>query len=509
MPDDFNPFEIAILLLNTKRFDEVLFNVFMKLDGTPNDPQYNNQWNLSAISMSNAWDTSVGDTTIIVAVIDVGGDYDHEDLAGNRWSGTGYDFYDNDDDPYPDDEAGHGTAVAGILGAVTNNNTGIAGIAGGWIGSDGARIMHLDAGYRTWDPYAQQYVELISLTAASQATDSAAVWGARVINMSFGGGDYTPLQSAINRAVNNYNVVVIASAGNYRQGQSTTVRYPAAYSNVIAVGATTPDDTRKELNDGTESWWGSCYGPQLDVMAPGVYIRTTDLTGSIGYSTGNYYDSFNGTSAAAPHVAGVAALIRSLNTSLSWQQVRDQLRLSADKVPGMDGEDFTDEYGYGRLNANKAVRNMYVPQVYPNIASAVSAAVSGQTIYVSSGNYTLTSNVIIPSDVTLTLLSGANVNFNGRYIDATNGVFNIQNGSTVYVTNGNKRYYGLFTSVQSAMNFASSGRTVQLLSMAYTGNLSFSSKSNVTLKGQGQGSTTLNSSISVTNSSSITVIRNS
>lgn len=146
-----------------------------------------------------------------------------------------------------------------------------------------------------------------------------------------------------------------------------------------------------------------------------------------------------------------------------------------------------------------------VPGDYFTIEAAVSAASSGQIVHVSSGNYTLTSNITIPSGVTLTLLTGANVNFNGRYIDATNGVFNIQNGSTVYVTNGYSRYYGLFTSVQSAINFASSGRTVQLLSMTYPENISFSSKSNITLKGKGQGSTTLNGIISVTNSSYISV----
>lgn len=364
IPTHLDAFDVAKTLERSGAFDEVLFNVFIKVDATPNDPQYANQWNLSRVVMSSAWDISTGSSNIIVAVIDVGADYNHEDLIGNRWPRIGYDFYDNDSDPYPSDSATHGTAVAGILGAVTNNSIGVAGVAGGWGGVGGIRVMHLDAGWRDANGH-----EWIGVSASAQAIDSAAAWGARVINMSFGSRDaYSVWESAINRAVNNYGVVCVASSGNYLSGQSTTVRYPAAYSNVIAVGATIENDNRKALNDGSgEPGWGSCYGPELDVVAPGIRIRTTDLTGTIGYGPGNYYDRFNGTSAAAPHVAGLAALILSVNPSLTWQQVRETIRLSADKVPGMGGQNFTNEYGYGRINANKAVRNLYVPQVYPTI----------------------------------------------------------------------------------------------------------------------------------------------
>ena len=388
IPNKIDGFKIARKLIQTERFEDVLFNIFFEVDASPNDTHYGSQWNLSKISMPDAWNFSTGDNSIIVAVIDVGTDYDHEDLAGNCWTNIGYDFYDNDDDPYPSDDARHGTAVTGILGAVTHNSTGVAGVAGGWNGSGGIRIMHLDAGYRWFDTETQQWRESISLSAASEAIDSAATWGARVINMSFGGySGYSPLESALNRAINNYDVVCVASAGNYSQGQSTSVKYPAAYSNVIAVGVTISNDNRKELNDGTESWWGSCYGSQLDVMAPGVYIYTTDLTGSVGYDSGNYYSSFNGTSSAAPQVAGLAALIRSMNSSLTWQQVRETIRVSTDKVSGMGGQNFTNEYGYGRINANKAVRNLYVPEVFTTIQSAVNNWSSGQTVKISSGEF--------------------------------------------------------------------------------------------------------------------------
>jgi len=364
IPKGADPFEVARRLQNTGRFEEVLFNVFMKVDGIPNDPQYTNQWNLGKVSMAGAWDITTGSSNIIVAVIDVGADYNHEDLQANRWSGIGYDFYDNDSNPYPSDSARHGTAVAGILGAVTNNSLGVAGVAGGWGGVGGIRIMHLDAGWR--DANGDEW---IGLSASAQAIDSAAAWGTRVISMSFGSlSGYSAWESAINRAVDNYGVVCVASSGNYRSGQSTAVRYPAAYGNVIAVGATVQNDNRKELNDGSgENWWGSCYGSQLDVMAPGIFVWTTDITGSSGYSTGNYYDRFNGTSASAPHVAGLAGLIRSVNPSLTWQQVRDILRNSADKVSGMGGNNFTNEYGYGRINAYRALLKLVTPAPPANL----------------------------------------------------------------------------------------------------------------------------------------------
>ncbi|MCL5267031.1 MAG: T9SS type A sorting domain-containing protein [Bacteroidetes bacterium] len=164
-------------------------------------------------------------------------------------------------------------------------------------------------------------------------------------------------------------------------------------------------------------------------------------------------------------------------------------------------KDYTPGYG----TANQFFRrSVDVPQDQSSINSAVSAAVSGQTVNVSSGSYTLSGNISIPTGVTLTLLSGANVNFNGYYIDATNGTFNIQNGSTVYAKNG-AQYYGLYTSIQPAINDASSSRTIYLFAPSYNESPTFSSKSNITLNGQGQQNITLSGSVSITNCSGIVV----
>lgn len=354
IPEGRDPFEVGRVLQATNKFDEVSLNFFYRIDGVPGDPQYNNQWNLQKIAMANAWNISVGSSSIIVAVIDWGVDYSHEDLAANCWSGIGYDFVDNDSDPYPSDGASHGTPVAGILGAVTNNDKGVAGVAGGWAGEGGIRIMHLRAGY--WELYLE-----MDPAAAAQATDYAVAHGARVINMSFGG--WTPhsaLASSINNATSN-GVLVVASAGNYRTFDPQTIQYPAKYSNTVAVGATISTDERKHLNDWTGETWGSCYGPELNVMAPGINVRTTDITGGAGYSTGEYFDRFSGTSASAPHVSGLAALILSINPSLTWQQVRDILCNTADKTQWMNGNNFTNEYGYGRVNAYRALLSASVP----------------------------------------------------------------------------------------------------------------------------------------------------
>lgn len=158
---------------------------------------------------------------------------------------------------------------------------------------------------------------------------------------------------------------------------------------------------------------------------------------------------------------------------------------------------------YGSAN-QFFIRSVDVPQDYSSINSATSAAVYGQTCVVSSGNYTLTGNITLSSGVTLTLSSGANINFNGYYIDPGSGTFNINNGATVYVKSGG-RYYNLTNSIQSAINSASSGMTIELLSTTYSEGPSISSKSSIYLFGQGPSSTIINNSISITNSSSIII----
>jgi len=423
-----NPFVVASLFKENPLFDYVEFDAIGVFHTTPNDPYYSNQWNLSKISMPSAWDITTGSNSVILAIIDCGVDYNHEDLAGNIWvnpaedrngnghpdffsysqggdldgidnDGNGYvddligwDFKDSDCNPWPDyhwQQDGHGTAVAGIAAALTNNSKGVAGVAGGWGSQAGVKIMVLRYAYHDiYGPYA---------STAAQAMQYAALNGAKVINCSFGWDDpWEVLSDAVYYVTGAYNCVIVCSAGNYggKGSSDKRVLYPARYANTIAVGATIQDDSRWELNDPQ----GSSYGPELDVMAPGgtIYgtgiIYTTDITGSYGYQPGNYMPNFGGTSAAAPHVAGLAALIRSVNPSLTWSQVRSAICLSADKVPGMGGQDFTEEYGYGRINAYKALK--YTLEHYGG---------------------TLTSSLNIPSGETWTFQPGVTIKFNTGY----------------------------------------------------------------------------------------------
>lgn len=391
-----DPFAIVTALSRNPLVDYVEFDAIGEFHATPSDPLYPNQWNLPKISMASAWDITTGSNSALLAIIDTGTDYNHEDLDGNIWVNpsedrngngrpdftpvalggdldgidndsngyvddlVGWDFYSGDNNPWPDSDPGvdaHGTAVAGIAAAQTHNYEsgsyrGVAGVAGGWGSTSGVKLMILRYYYYSNGPYA---------STTAQSVRYAARNGARVINISSGWAtDFSYLKSAIDSAANVYGCVLVASAGNIGGNGSSdkSIRYPARYSTTIAVGATVQDDSRWVTSGNN----GSATGPELDVMAPGgaSIIWTTDITGSAGYnSTGDYYCCFGGTSAAAPHVAGLAALIRSVNPSLTWQQVRDILRNSAVKVSGMGGQNFTNEYGYGRINAFSAASEAF------------------------------------------------------------------------------------------------------------------------------------------------------
>ncbi len=371
-------FFTASVLDSTGLFDVLEFDGFGKRSGVPYDPRFTQQWNLSQtkLKMVNAWDITTGNSSVILGVIDSGIKYGHEDLDGNIWvnpaedrNGNGKpDFYwytqggdldgidqDNNDKvddligwdfaggennptwPYepdnnPDDTDGHGTNVAGVSSAQTNNYEGsaykgISGIAGGWGTKKGVSLMVIRDG---------GVYPISSLTAL--AIDYAVSKGVNVINISSEfGQDYPHVRQAVDTAVSN-GVVIVAGTGNNGATVDPSIRYPAKYSNTIAVGASDQNDNRISY---------SAYGPEIDVVAPSE-VPSTDRLG--GYTT-----NFPGTSASTPHVSAVVSLIRSVNPSLTWDVVRDIVRNTADKVPAMGQNTFTNEYGYGRINALKAV----------------------------------------------------------------------------------------------------------------------------------------------------------
>jgi hypothetical protein len=347
-PDDKDLFQLVRVFMERVevKFSDLLF--------TPNDTNFSSQWALkntgqyggtpgADIQATLAWDQEMGDEMVIIVDIDTGIDLDHPDLVSNILPRDGEDWDFASGDGSPDDDSGHGTCTAGIAAAVTDNGIGIAGVA------PGVRIMPLRINLTSG--YNQNRADAINY-AVSRRPEFAGM----VISCSWrmSSGDFTAVEDACQNAYDN-DVVIMFATGN----DNSTINYPAKYPTTIAVGASSQCDERKSYSscDG-EYYWGSNYGEEIDVVAPGVNIYTTDMSGWQGYSSGDYYSSFNGTSAACPHAAGVAALILSANPYLTNHMVRTLLHISSEDEVGPPSEDTPgwDIYmGFGRVNANRAV----------------------------------------------------------------------------------------------------------------------------------------------------------
>ncbi len=286
---------------------------------SPHDPDYNDPslvYGPQLMQAPAAWDTSMGDPSIIIGILDTGIDASHPEFSGRIL--PGYDFVNNDNDPA--DDHGHGTHVSGIAAAGINNGIGMAGIAGK---ASLLPVKVLDnTGNGWWSNVA---------SGMTWAVDQ----GARVINLSLGG----PTDSAVMRDAINYatahNAVVVVAAGN---NGSDAPFYPAVYDNVLAVGAVTP----------FKQWATySNFGPNVDVVAPGSTVYSTEWSG-----TGRSYGFRSGTSMASPHVAGLAALILSVNPSLSESEVRNLIMYNTQAADPT----VVDTYlGHGLVDAGAAV----------------------------------------------------------------------------------------------------------------------------------------------------------
>lgn len=304
------------------------------------------------IQAEDAWTLSHGSASITAAIIDTGVDLTHPDITGKLV--TGYDATGGGSSGGPTGNHplnAHGTACAGIVAAVTDNGQGVAGIA------RAARIMPVRIGY-VLDDGSQMFQDSWTVAGINWAVSQ----GADVLSNSWGGGSPS---TAITQAIENAKTsgrggkgsVVLFAAGN----DNGPVSYPATLSAVLAVGALSPCDQRKAPTscDG-EYWWGSSYGSELDIMAPGVHMYTTDISGSGGLDPSSYFYDFNGTSSATPVVAGVAALLLGYDPALTAAQVEANLESSADDLgtPGWDSQT-----GWGRVNAFRAL-DLLVPDCY-------------------------------------------------------------------------------------------------------------------------------------------------
>jgi hypothetical protein len=357
-----------------------------------NDPVYALQWGVqntgqysgtpgADINVAQAWNVSTG-SGIRVAVLDEGVDLNQPDLQGNLLAG--FDALGLGSNGGPSGDDAHGTACAGIIGAIANNNIGISGVA------YSSKIIPVRIGSN----------ETISTTAAVAGINWAASTtggNADILSCSWGGGSTssslnTAIANAISKGRGGKGCIILFSSGN---DNSSSINYPSNLPNVIAVGGTNMCDQRFVITPttppntcnydtrlGTVSLnAGSNYGTGLAVVAPGINIATTDISGAAGFSNHtfdqgwlmfnqDYVENFDGTSAACPFAAATMALILSVNPNLTYAQATAILESTASKVGGYNYSSnlangtWNNEMGYGRINAcaavNKALSTLYI-----------------------------------------------------------------------------------------------------------------------------------------------------
>ena len=308
------------------------------VSGGPNDPRFNEQWALyntgqdggtsgADINVIPAWAKTTGSDSIVVAVIDTGADYNHPDLAQNIWTNTkeipgngidddgngyvddvhGWNFATNTNDPM--DDNGHGTHCAGVIGAVGNNGIGISGV------NQKVKIMPLKVLGKDGNG---------DMASILKAFAYARSMGANVISCSWGG---TTRSEALGDAIAQTNLPIICAAGNSGVNTDVIAQYPSCFDSpqIISVAAS-------DAKDGIPSY--SNYGPSsVDVAAPGDWILSTYPT-ALGYD----YIKMKGTSMATPQVSGLAALLLSVNPSLSPDQIKQLIMNNADQVSAFSGK---------------------------------------------------------------------------------------------------------------------------------------------------------------------------
>ena len=316
----------------------------------PDDPFYSTMDQFQFVHAPEAWDVVKGEMgDVVIGIVDTGTDWDHEDLLANVWTNPGevpgngidddqngfiddvhgWNFLDNSNDPHPVPGEEHGTHVAGVAAAVTNNGIGVAGIS--W----NCRFMPINAGEEGYEGI---------VYAVSN--------GADIINCSWGW--YCPYsryeQDVINFAQSN-GVLVVSGAANQSLNIDFTPIYPPNYNHVLVVGGT--------LRNRDMKWDGSNYGVRVDVSAPAVAMNST-LTGNRYAGPNNAF--WSGNSQSSPFVAGLAALLKTLRPDLTVDQLREQIRVTCDNIDA-DNPGFEGLMGTGRVNALRAVTEFFHPSI--------------------------------------------------------------------------------------------------------------------------------------------------
>ncbi|MEZ4923583.1 MAG: S8 family serine peptidase [Crocinitomicaceae bacterium] len=419
-----DPTQVDFIINELSRLESVEYAEKMELlktTLTPDDTDFNpgDQWSLFQINATSAWNLSTGDANIVVAIVDDAVDIAHVDLTGSIWTNSGeianngidddgngyvddvsgYDVADMDNNPGPGVPVSsytHGTHVAGIAGATTNNTAGVASIG---FGISLMAVKSTNSG--------------TSVTNGYDGVVYAVNSGANVINMSWGGsGSSSTGQSIINYAANN-NIICVAAAGN--DNVSSTF-YPAGYNNVISVASTTTGDAKSSFSN---------YGSWIDISAPGSGIWST--------VPNNGYAIKQGTSMASPLVAGLCGLMLSLNPGLLPSDVETCLLSTADNIsaanPGYPGQ-----LGAGRINAFEAMNCIATTLSLSPVAdftADITSIIEGQSVNFTDLSY------YNPTTWSWTFSGGTPSTFTGANPPAivynTAGTYDV----TLTVTNGN------------------------------------------------------------------------
>jgi len=363
---------------------------------TPDDPDFEDQWALkntgqtvngtrgsydADIDADEAWEESNGSKEVVVAVIDTGINYTHEDLRDNMWVNTaelngeegvdddgngyvddiyGYDFAattDGDNDSDPMDEDGHGTMAAGVIGAVGDNGTGVTGVA--W----NVSLMALKVADPNGDISNSDLFEAFDYLLMMKEEKGVNIV---IANASYSGPDYSQTEKDYIDSMADAGILLAAAAGNDGKNIDNYPEYPASYScdNIIAVAASDQED-QLPVDSDTGRIWSNYGSVSVDLAAPGVNLLTPDLRGDYSY--------FSGTSAATPMVSGAVAVLADAFPDEGYQELRARILNSVDQKDALEGYVATG----GRLNLAKALDASTVPPPEETIESSTTAESGG------------------------------------------------------------------------------------------------------------------------------------
>ena len=413
---DVDPFYLSSKISGSFEIEWAEPKFVYELDYTPNDPSYSSQYALSKISAALAWDINKGDTSVVIGIVDTGVDWDHPDLAANIWTNWNEipnNGIDDDNNGYIDDIRGwdfgglsgtpdnnpmedqpdHGTHVAGIASAVTDNGIGVASIG------FKCKLMPVKTTRNDSRGSNGPYV-IYGYEGIVYAADN----GAKVINCSWGGTGFSLLgQETINYATA-HGSLVVAAAGN---SNSTNNHYPSSYKGVLSVVSTTSTDTKSSFSN---------YGYTVDVSAPGSSIYNTWQNDT--------YATLSGTSMASPLTAGLAALVFSQFPSYNAEQVGEQIRVNCDDIYNVNPS-FQYLLGSGRINAFKSLSNTNSKSVRAIEVNFSDEAPNGDGDGIFEAGETISVGVKFKNYLTPTSFLSIQLESRNSYSSVINNIFDV------------------------------------------------------------------------------------